>query len=248
MKPSLAALFKIALLALLLHPSSAHANKWLCSKTSWCRMGTTRPKPAPEPVVDFASSRELNLPYVPDQSTEWSCGPNSAARVLLFHGYNASYDSLKRSVVRLGTFPGSNYLGTAPHELRRAMHFEGVGGRVRLERQASFLELRRLLSQGKPVIALVRNGTLRPGHEYQPLFFGSLGLNVAGTWPAMHYFVVTGYDENQKMISYTETNGATQRVPYDQFLGMWGWGIGRGVPSTTLKANGVETRTMLWVD
>ncbi len=188
---------------------------------------------------------EIQLPSTGLQDDDWSCGPNSAARVLRFYGFNSTYDDLRRTVKRLGKFPGSNRLGTAPHELRNAMS-RWAGGEVKLEREARFERLLSLVSQGKPVITLVRVGTIEDNR------IG--GIGIGGTWPAMHWFVVNGFDQNTRRIYITDTT-IDQRVgsnrytlTYDDFMSQWSWGIGRGAASSTLDANGVKTRTMVWVD
>jgi hypothetical protein len=244
MKHTRSAVLTIALVlpSVLLLPSSAHAQTWACEKVGiFCPQSIpgTSSTPEPDPNFVFARSANLTLPNTGAQDDDWSCGPNSAARVLSFYGFDASYNDLRRTVVRLGTFPGSNLLGTAPHELRNAMS-RWAGDEVKLERQASFDKLRSLLSEGKPVITLVRVGTIE-GNRIG-------GIGIGGTWPSMHWFVVHGFDEGRRMIYYTDTNGGRDEMPYDEFLSKWGWGIGRGAASSTLAANGVETRTMVWVD
>lgn len=187
----------------------------------------------------------IQLPSTELQDDDWSCGPNSAARVLKFYGFNSTYDDLRRTVKRLGTFPGSNRLGTAPHELRNAMS-RWAGEKVKLEREANFERLLSLVSQGKPVITLVRIGTIQ-GNRIG-------GIGIGGTWPAMHWFVVNGFDQNERRISITDTTidpevGSNRyTLTYDDFMSQWSWGIGRGAASSTLDANGVKTRTMVWVD
>ena len=89
-------------------------------------------------------------------------------------------------------------------------------------------------------ITLVRVGTIEGNR------IGEIGIG--GTWPSMHWYVVNGFDEGRRMIYYTETNGGRYEISYDDFLDKWGWGIGRGLASSTLEENGLETRTMIWVD
>ncbi len=228
-------------LSLLIMPSTANARTWACRNLGVGCPGTMEtPKyyPPPGPGFTFSRSQSLSLPDTGAQNDSWSCGPNSGARVLRFAGYNASYDDLKRTVKRLGTFPGSNFLGTAPHELRNAMS-QWAGGSVKLQRRASFDRLRSIISSGKPVITLVRDGTIQ-GNRLG-------GIGIGGTWPTMHWFVVDGYDEGRRMIYYTQTNSQRGEMTYDEFQSMWGWSVGSGLASATFAENGLETRTMIWV-
>jgi hypothetical protein len=170
---------------------------------------------------------EIQLPRTGSQNDDWSCGPNSAARIIRFYGFNATYDDLR-----------TNRLGTAPHELRNAMS-RWAGEEVKLERESSFERLLSLVSQGKPVITLVRVGSFKAES------FGGIGT---GTWPLMHWFVVRGFDQNKREIYIHDTNESEYSLSYDDFMSKWSWGIGRGAASSTLDANGVKTRTMVWID
>jgi hypothetical protein len=230
------------IVSVLIMPSPANARTWACRKFGvGCPAVLETPKhyPPPGPGFTFTRSQSLSLPDTGAQNDDWSCGPNSGARVLRYAGYNASYGDLKRTVKRLGTFPGSNRLGTAPHELRNAMN-QWTGGSAKLQRRASFDRLRSIVSGGRPVIALVRVGSIQ-GNRLG-------GIGIGGTWPSMHWFVVDGYDEGRRMIYFTDTNSQRGEMSYDDFQSMWGWSVGSGLASATFQGNGLETRTMIWVE
>jgi hypothetical protein len=108
------------------------------------------------------------------------------------------------------------------------------GEKVKLERKADFATLKRVLSEGKPVVALLR--------------VGSIDTVVAGKWPAMHWVAVNGFNESEKLISVNDTDGSRYDLTYDEFQKQWDWSVGRGFASESLSKNGVQSRTMIWVD
>lgn len=84
--------------------------------------------------------------------------------------------------------------GTTPHVLRDVMK-QWEGNNVRLERGADFSEFVSLLREGKPVVTLLRVGSIPPE------------TTLSGTWPMMHWVAVDGFDESDRMIYYTDTDG-----------------------------------------
>ena len=177
---------------------------------------------------------KITLPDVGEQNDSWSCAPNSAARVLKFYGYRVSYGVMKGHIKYAQNIPGFESFGTTPSELRNAM--QKYANDVRLEREASFDDLIGLVSRGIPVITLVRVGSFKPA--------GFL----SGTWPQLHWYVVSGYDAQKGKVYVTDTNNNNRWIPYGEFRSQWEWGVGRGAASSTYNANGIKTRTMVWVD
>ncbi len=193
----------------------------------------------------------IQLPSTGNQDDKWSCGPNSAARILAFYGHDINYNSVRSAVNKEFMFPPSFEVpdptwtnpfrkrrvdirtGTTPHVLRDVMK-RWEGENVKLERKADFATLQRVLNEGKPVVALVR--------------VGSIDTVVSGTWPEMHWISVTGFNEQKREIYYTDTDGANYYYTYDEFLGNWDWRVGTGFASEALYKNGVQSRTMIWVD
>lgn len=108
------------------------------------------------------------------------------------------------------------------------------GDNVKLERRADFNKLIDLLRQGKPVVALIRNGS----------------TDVAGTtWPSMHWITIHGFSASEEKIYYTETNdGGTYEYSFSEFQSKWDWRVGDGLANESIRANGVEPKTMIWVD
>ena len=196
-------------------------------------------------------SVSIQLPSTGNQNDNWSCGPNSAARVLAFYGRNVDYNTVRSAVNQEFMLPPSIKVpapkltdpfrtrridirtGTTPHVLRDVMK-RWEGENVKLERKADFATLQRVLNEGKPVVALVR--------------VGSIDTVVSGTWPEMHWISVTGFNEQKREIYYTDTDGGKYYYTYDEFLGKWDWRVGTGFASEALYKNGVQSRTMIWVD
>jgi hypothetical protein len=95
----------------------------------------------------------------------------------------------------------------------------------------------RSCSAGKPAIALVR--------------VGGLSIPYIGSIPYLHWIVVTGADPKSQQITYTDTNSQTYVLSYQDFQTMWNLGLDRdvsGAIASVLKSNGVESRTIVWVD
>jgi ABC-type bacteriocin/lantibiotic exporter with double-glycine peptidase domain len=94
-----------------------------------------------------------------------------------------------------------------------------------------------LVRSGKPAIALVR--------------VGGLSIPYIGSIPYLHWIVVTGADPKSQQITYTDTNSQTYVLSYQDFQTMWNLGLDRdvsGAIASVLKSNGVESRTIVWVD
>ena len=130
--------------------------------------------------------------------------------------------------------PGFESFGTTPSELRNAM--QKFTNDVRLEREASFEKLIGLVSRGIPVITLVRVGSIKDIRT---------GFT---TWPALHWYVVSGYNAQKEEVYITDTNNNHRWISYDEFRSRWSWSVEKGAARTTLNSNGVKTRAMVWVD
>jgi hypothetical protein len=111
------------------------------------------------------------------------------------------------------------------------------GNRVKKSPQTSFNRLINLVRSGKPVIALVR--------------VGSLAIPYVGSIPSLHWIAVTGADPKSRQIYYTDTNSQTYSLSYEDFQTRWNLGLDRDVSNAIaniLKSNSVEARTIVWVD
>jgi len=184
--------------------------------------------------ISVSNYLKITLPDVGEQNDSWSCAPNSAARVLKFYGYRVSYGVMKSHIKYAQNIPGFESFGATPSELRNAM--QKYANDVRLKREASFDNLIGLVSRGIPVITLVRLGSFKPA--------GFL----SGTWPQLHWYVVSGYNTQKGEVYITDTNNNHRWISYDEFRSQWSWGVGRGAARSILNSNGVKTRAMVWID
>lgn len=193
----------------------------------------------------------IDMPQTGNQNDNWSCGPTSAARLINFYSHNVNRDTLVDAINRDFVIPPSFNVpaptlsdpfktrrvdirtGTTPHALRDVMK-RWEGENVKLERKADFNQLLGLLRQGKPVVVLLRVGSTKI---------------VGTTWPEMHWVVVNGFSASDQKIYFTETNdGETYEYSYGDFQSKWDWRVGKGLASESLHKNGVEPKTMIWVD
>lgn len=195
----------------------------------------------------------ISLPSTGNQNDNWSCGPNSAARVLAFYGHNVNYSTVRSAVNQEFMLPPSVNVpsptltdpfrtrrvdirtGTTPHVLRDVMR-RWEGNNVRLERGANFSSLLNLVRDGKPVVSLLRVGSIPPQ------------TTLSGTWPELHWVAVHGFNESERMVYYTDTDGGRYQKSYDEFQSQWDWRVGAGFASEALHRNGVQARTIIWVD
>ena len=192
----------------------------------------------------------IKLPDIKSQNDEWSCGPNSAARVLRYYGHNVDYESVRDKADQQCMLPDSfSYptptwsnpfatsrvnirAGTTPNELCQVMR--NWDTEIRLKQKSNFQTLIDLLRQGKPSIVLLRTG--------------SINGYIFGTWPELHWVVVVGINESQQMVYYTDTNSQTYQMAYFDFMNKWNWSIGDGLASEVLWKLEVKTETIIWID
>ncbi|PZO42146.1 MAG: hypothetical protein DCF19_07845 [Pseudanabaena frigida] len=198
-------------------------------------------------LASSGSSQPIDLPDTGAQNDGWSCGPNSAARILRYYGHDVDY-----TVVRAATDkklflpqrmrnPFTNQwievrTGTPPLTLQQVMQ-KWEGDRVKKSPQTSFNKLINLVQSGKPAIALVR--------------VGSFSIPYIGSIPYLHWIAVTGADSQRQQIYYTDTNSQNYSLSYKDFQTRWNLGLDKdvsGAIASVLKSNGVEARTIVWVD
>jgi len=198
-------------------------------------------------VATSGSSEPIQLPDTGAQNDGWSCGPNSAARILRYYGHDVNYATVRAATDKKLFLPQKfrNPLdnqwievrtGTPPQTLQQVMQ-RWEGDRVKKSPQTSFKRLINLVRSGKPAIALVR--------------VGGLSMPYIGSIPYLHWIVVTGADPASQQIYYTDTNSQTYTLSYQDFQTRWNLGLDRDVSraiASVLKSNGVEARTILWVD
>ena len=205
------------------------------------------PLPEPELIATTGTSQIIELPDTGAQNDEWSCGPNSAARVLRYYAHNVD-SAIVRSATDKKLFlpekirnPFTNQwidvrTGTPPLTLQQVMQ-RWEGDRVKRSAKSNFNKLINLVRSGKPAIALIRVG----------------GFKVAyvGSIPYLHWIVVTGADSESQQIYYTDTNSQNYSISYQDFQSKWNLGLDQGMSgaiANILRSNGVEPRTMVWVE
>lgn len=200
-----------------------------------------------ELIATNGSSQPIELPDTGAQNDGWSCGPNSAARILRYYGHDVNYATVRAATDKKLFLPQkfrnpfTNQwvevrTGTPPQTLQQVMQ-RWEGDRVKKSPQTSFNRLINLVRSGKPAIALVR--------------VGSLAIPYVGSIPYLHWVAVTGADPQSRQIYYTDTNSQTYSLSYEDFQTMWNLGLDRDVSTAianVLKNNGVEARTIVWVD
>jgi hypothetical protein len=170
----------------------------------------------------------IDVPGGSPQNDNWSCGPNSASRLLRAYGINVTYAQMRAAAQNADIIPAMG-LGTPPPALERIMDARRATQR---ESGATFAKVLSLLGQGKPVIALIG--------------WGSVEVPLAGTAPqALHYVVLTGFDAAQQRIFYTDTDGVKKTFTYQTFQSRWSW-PGSGASLAGLELLGVKKKTILW--
>jgi Ca2+-binding RTX toxin-like protein len=171
---------------------------------------------------------KITVPGGSPQDDSWSCGPNSASRLLRSYGFNVSYSQM-RSLVSENNLVSHFGLGTTPPDLESVMDDFRSTSR---ESGADFSKVTNLLGQGKPVIALIGAGANE--------------IPLVGTAPEMlHYICLTGFDMNEQKVFYTDTDGEQYSMSFEGFQDMWNW-PGDGAPYAGLEVLGVKKKTILW--
>lgn len=197
----------------------------------------------------------VRLPWVRRQSTDYTCGPNSLAKVLAAYGYNSSYESLVRLAQRqhailperiLGQSTSGFRTGYKPNSLRDMLS-SATGHRAYAGSLGSDLNMIfNLLDSGYLPVVLLRVDSFRPAR------------GLAGTWPLLHWVVVTGYDRTENKIFYADTGGVpdpdyprfseTYSYSISEFMNKWMWRVGSGLANTTLQNMQVRGGTTVHLD
>ena len=169
---------------------------------------------------------------VAPQTGYWSCGMNTAARLLRTRGHDVTYPGLKKQLVGDAEFEGREYVfGIRPRVLRDFL--------AEYEPCAKFSESSTLdalvahVDAGTPVLALVKVGE-------RPL------MHVAV--PALHWLIVHGHDAKDRRLTITDTNGRIYRMPIESFERMWDWRVDQPMIANMLEASLTRPRTFVWID
>lgn len=256
MKNSIRMYISTLLVGILTCPALPAEASWVenvCVDYLWCKeqsvvAASSKPE---EKSISFNIMPDMSV--FQDKNTPEECGLFAAARVLGWLGYRKGNSSdvfywLKkfRDLELHSTEPfGSTKLGTTPHFLAELIGNISPRGNVKIERGAFFTRMKAILNTGRPVIALVRNGT----------------SEVKGvTIPLLHWIVIEGHDDYRRIVYYRDTtDNYLHTVSYDSFLAKtagagtpdaptWTWKVGEGLAATALEEAGATSSTMLWID
>jgi hypothetical protein len=183
---------------------------------------------------------EIGVPGGSPQTDNWSCGPNSASRLLRSYGINASYDTLRLEAK--GTSLVSDFgLGTPPPNLLAIMKLHKAN--THLASGASFQDVLDRLGEGRPVIALIDAGEPTTVPVFNPFLPIPVGFDTAPG--ALHYVCLTGFDLPSGKVFFTDTDGTAKFMGFDEFQQRWNWQAD-GLVYAGLSALGVQKQTMLW--
>lgn len=212
------------------------------------------------------SSVKIELPTDQHQKTWWSCGPNTAYRILKQAGHDVSYGKLKDQA-KTNSLVSFFRMGTTPKDLQQVMsRYQSTT----MKSQTSFSSLEKVVASGKPVAALLRVGSTRltaketaalgaavgggAGGLPGGVIGGVLGGVVGGvadktgntiSVPQLHWVAVSGINKTSKTITYTDTNGSVNTVSYSTFQKKWNWSSG-GLAGEALTKAGVKSRTIVY--
>jgi Peptidase_C39 like family len=182
-----------------------------------------------------------------------SCGPNSAARILRFYGYKVSYNDLKQRFHHSNPLLNNTGLGLPGPNLAALMKQSGYNATAA---HATLERVLTLLSEGKPVVAMVRVGTINvvdqgssdDSHGMVGQFFGKLGslMNQTNTFPALHWIALQGFDRKRGMLFFTDTNGEHYKMRFADFEKAFNWECGSAVTSKVLAVAGVTAGSIVY--
>lgn len=134
--------------------------------------------------------------HILEQPDGITCGPTSATMILHYYSKDVTLDEVKKEAMTewFRFKDGTNFGMTAPDALRVALHKFGVKSRVR---RGNIGELKKYVSQGTPVIVLVRSSNT--------------------TW---HYVVVYGYNEEEVIVG-DPGYGHSRVILTERFINCW---------------------------
>lgn len=190
-------------------------------------------KSAPEPPTEYSIP---NFPLVA-QDDHISCGPAAAKMVLQFYGKNVSLEEIRKVAYTTWHRNANHVIGlTIPTNLRNALECHGVHCWLKV---GSIRELKVAVSQGKPVIVLLRSGE-RLWHYVVVVGYNPAGIIVADPGGGIRYeiseavFVAAwNWDADmrgnqvsviyKRLLELTDTHVQTMIVPEltEQYLEPW---------------------------
>jgi Ca2+-binding RTX toxin-like protein len=191
-------------------------------------------------TLSGAESVRITVDGLDPQNDSWSCGPNSAARLLRSYGINASYEALRSQVQELSQTADYG-MGTPCPELHQLMNQYKPGSQI--QQGANFQTILNVLAQGRPMVALIGSGEVTV-----PVVVPVAGIPIVITATApdtLHYICLTGFDSATQTIFFTDTDGLQKSYSYGDFQAKWEWPAD-GVIYDTLKSLGIKKRTIIW--
>jgi hypothetical protein len=206
--------------------------------------------------------------YDPQGGDPNGCGPNSGARVMRYYGYPAHMAGLQSQFDAMDPVLSQVNLGAPPADLASIMKDAGYQDAF-YEKGTSLDRILELLRSGKPVVAMVRVGTINIDYHSKWDHFGTshgiggeLGsvLNRLGgsaghyaddvvtkmALPELHWIALNGYDPVKQTISYTDTDGNEYSFSYSDFLAHWNWSTGDAVAGELLHSRGVDPGSIVY--
>jgi len=189
---------------------------------------------AGQAVVNGGETVRIRVPTDQPQNDGWSCGPNSASRLLRAYGQNVSYAQARSFTRHDGNLVSWATLGTPPSALLDTLrHWKPDSSK---EERSNLQRVIDLLKQSKPVIALV---SLRK----KSIFGGSVGV--------LHYVVLSGVDTAAQRLHYVDTDGVAKSWTYAQFEAKWTWaddfsGVTGEIAQGGVELLGLRQRTILF--
>jgi Ca2+-binding RTX toxin-like protein len=178
---------------------------------------------------------EITVPGGNKQKNNWSCGPNSAWRLLSSYGISVSYEQLQLDAKKQNIITTYG-LGTPGPSLLAVLKKYRASSQLKMD--ANFQDILDRLGEGRPVIALIGWGVVPvpSPNIFKPIDFVPEKL---------HYICLTGFDMAENELYYTDTNGEAKTMSFEEFQNKWDW-TADGFAYEGLKALGVNKQTMLW--
>ena len=153
----------------------------------------------------------ISLPLVEPQDDSFTCGTNSATRLLKHLNIDVTYQELKKvapQTLEVLLKPLNSFdigVGPTPIPLTGFMNEQGDQCLFEYHSNLTLDDILARLCENLPTIPLIV-----PSLEQTDNFI-----------PALHYIVLTGYDVMNKRLFYVDTNSQTYSIPYEYFLRIW---------------------------
>lgn len=175
--------------------------------------------------ITEVNSTLLNVPDVTMPSNS-SSGPASLQAVLAYYGTSTLSDQLINMT-------NTSENGTAPENI--AQTAGSLGFTADVAENMSLKDLQGNISQGKPVIVIVTNGTSND----------STLQNMTNPQTEYHYLVVIGMDDQNVYFEDPSLIGSRGFLPIQEFLDKWFILVGNQTNTTTNNTTGNNSTIMV---